>query len=244
MPKTATTRSGVLSVSVLAATALLTYAGSNAPPAPAAAAPRTLYLVRHGAYAPMPNADPRWGPGLLPLGIAQAKLAGGRFAGYPFTVDTVYASPLTRARETARVIAADLPGVRVEILPELEECTPPTWREEEVADEKAEDLAACAAKLDRVFAQVFVPAKGGARHELLVCHGNVIRYLVTKALRVETKAWLEMSVGHASVTTIRVQADGSLKVISIGDVGHMPPSMQTGATGNAEPDLSVPQEPR
>ena len=36
-------------------------------------APRTLYLVRHGAYVPDRNADPKFGPGLTPLGVAQAR---------------------------------------------------------------------------------------------------------------------------------------------------------------------------
>ncbi|MBI2836861.1 MAG: histidine phosphatase family protein [Acidobacteria bacterium] len=210
--------------------------------AAAAPAPRVLYLVRHGAYASDPKADPRWGPGLLPIGVAQARLAAARLAGLPFAFDAVYASPLIRARETALVIAAELPGARVQILPELEECTPPTWRTEEVSEETPAAMAACAATLDRLFARLFVPAAGSARHELLVCHGNVIRYLVTKALRVDTKSWLEMSVGHASLTVIRVQADGSFKLITVGDVGHLPTNLQSGASDNPEPDLSVPQQ--
>jgi serine/threonine-protein phosphatase PGAM5 len=123
---------------------------------------------------------------------------------------------------------------------ELAECTPPTWRTSVVADEKPEEMAQCAAKLDGFFAERFRPAAGGERHELLVCHGNVIRYLVTKSLGVDTKAWLEMSVGHASLTVVRVEADGTFKVISVGDVGHIPPNLQTGATGNPQRDLSVP----
>src|SRR6185503_6341352 len=73
----------------------------------------------------------------------------------------------------------------------------------------------------------FKPTTGAERRDVLVCHGNVIRYLVTKALGVDTKAWLEMSVGHASLTTIRVEADGSFKLIAIGDRGHIPPNLQT-----------------
>ena len=64
----------------------------------------------------------------------------------------------------------------------------------------------------------------------MVAHGNVIRYLVTKALGVDTTAWLEMSVHNASLTVIRVQADGRFKVIAVGDTGHLPPAMYTGAT--------------
>jgi serine/threonine-protein phosphatase PGAM5 len=207
----------------------------------AAAAPRTLVLVRHGYYDADAKADPRLGPGLTPLGVAQARLAGARLAGLPFRFDAVLASPLTRAQETARVIASDLAGAKIETVAELEECTPPTWRIAQVAEEKPEEMAACAATLDALFAARFVPSPDAERHDLLVAHGNVIRYLVTKALRVETKAWLEMSVGHASLTTIRVEADGTFKVIAVGDVGHLPPNLQTGATGMPARDLAVPK---
>jgi serine/threonine-protein phosphatase PGAM5 len=63
---------------------------------------------------------------------------------------------------------------------------------------------------------------------------------VTKALRVDTQAWLEMSIGHASITVIRVETDRTFKVIAVGDVGHLPPNLQTGATGNPARDLKVP----
>jgi len=211
----------------------------HAADAPAAAA-RTIILVRHGAYVADPK-DASPGPGLSPLGIAQAKLAAARLAGMPGTFDALRSSPLTRAHETARVIAAELPGVQLEIVPELAECTPSTRRKEAIAKDKPEDLAACAAKLDALFARLFVPALGTERREILVCHGNVIRYLITRALGVDPEAWLEMSVAHASLTQIRVEPDGRFKVISIGDAGHIPPNLQTGATGMEERKLEVPR---
>jgi len=97
--------------------------------------------------------------------------------------------------------------------------------------------------LDRVFDAYFRPAAGRAQTDLLVCHGNVIRYLVTRALGVDTAAWLEMSVGHASITHIRVEADGRYKVISIGDVGHLPPALRSGASGDPKRSLAIPALP-
>ena len=211
----------------------------NAADAPAPAA-RTILIVRHGNYVSDPK-DSSPGPGLSPLGIAQAKLVAARIGGMPGTFDIIRASPMTRAHETARVIAAELPGVPLEIAPELAECTPATRRKEIIKDEKPEELAACAAKLDALFATWFVPAAGMERREILVCHGNVTRYLVTRALGVDTQAWLEMSVAHASLTQIRVEADGRFKVISIGDSGHIPPNLLTGSTGMEERQLNVPK---
>jgi serine/threonine-protein phosphatase PGAM5 len=204
---------------------------------------RTLVLVRHGNYVEDPSADPRLGPGLSPIGVAQAHLAGARLAAMPQRFSALYVSPMQRARDTAAVIGTNFPGRSFVQVDDLAECTPPTRRAEVTQDETPADLAACKAQLDRVFATYFTPASGAERTELFVCHGNVIRYLVTRALGVDTAAWLEMSAGHASITTIRVEADGRFKVTAMGDVGHIPPNLRTGATGDGDRTLAIPALP-
>jgi len=223
------------SLAVILAAMVTAFAEDPAPKA------RTIILVRHGAYAADPAADPKLGPGLLPIGIAQASLAGARLAAMPGKFDVLLASPMTRAHETARVIAADLPGLKIEVVPDLAECTPPTRRAEIMKREKPEDMAACKAQLDTIFKQRFVPASGTERREIYVAHGNVIRSMVIRALGVDPEAWLEMSVGHASLTQIIVEPDGRFKVISVGDTGHIPPNLLTGATGMSEKNLVVPK---
>jgi serine/threonine-protein phosphatase PGAM5 len=52
-----------------------------------------------------------------------------------------------------------------------------------------------------------------------------------------------MSVGNASITRIRVEADGKSKVTSVGDVGHIPSNMRTGAIGDPERSLAIPALP-
>lgn len=224
----------------LLAIAMFVNAAETAKPAPAA---RTIYLVRHGHYSPDANADATLGPGLSPIGVAQAHLVGARLAGLPVKFDAMYVSPLQRARDTAAVIAGDFPGRKFEVVDDLAECTPPTRDARIMAGEKPADLADCKAQLDRVFAKFFVPAQGGERNELFVCHGNVTRYLVARALGVDPESWLGMSVGHASITRIRVEANGTIKVIAVGDVGHLPPNLQTGASGDPERSLAVPPLP-
>jgi len=208
----------------------------------AAAEARTIWLVRHGQYDHDDPRDEAVGRGLVPIGVAQARLLGARLRATGIAFDAFDASPLTRARQTAEVLAGDLPGLSPRIVPEIAECTMATRRAEIVADEDPEEMKACAEKIDRFFAARFVPAPDRERHELVVCHGNVIRYLVTKALGVDTTAWLEMSVHNASLTVIRVEADGRFKVIAVGDSGHLPPSMLTGATGDPDRDLEVPKK--
>ena len=226
-----------LVIALAAIAAFTSFAQQPDPPKPA---PRTIILVRHGNYVADPK-DSSPGPGLSPLGIAQARLAAARLTAMPGDFDVIYASPMTRAAETAKVIAAELPGVALETVNELAECTPATRRKEITRDKKPEELTACAATLDALFKQKFVPTRGTPRREIFVCHGNVTRYLVTRALDVDTAAWLEMSVGHASLTTILVEPDGRFKVIAVGDIGHIPPNMQTGATGMSDKKLDVPK---
>jgi serine/threonine-protein phosphatase PGAM5 len=211
------------------------------PPPPEAPAQRTIVLLRHGQYAPDPGADPAFGPGLTPLGQAQARLTGARLAGLPFRFDAVFASPMTRAQETAHIVAADLPGTKIETVPELAECTPPTPYIAPGTEGTAEEMAACAERLDHVFAEHFKPALGLPRYELLVCHGNVTRYLLTRSMHVDPQAWLGMSLGHTSLSTVRIFADGTIQVIAAGDVGHLPPSMHTGTRGDAERSLDLPK---
>ncbi len=197
---------------------------------------RTIVLVRHGNYLADASIDEKIGPPLSVLGVAQAHLAGARLGALPDKFDALYVSPMQRARDTAATIGEDLPGKSFTVLDDLRECTPPTRRKKIMEREKPEDVVACHAQLDRLFAKYFVPAAGAPQANLFVCHGNVIRYLITRALHVDSAAWLEMSVGHASITTIQIKADGSMQVIAAGDVGHLPANLQSGTSANKESD--------
>ena len=155
----------------------------------------------------------------------------------------MHVSPMQRARDTAAVISANFPGNKFTVVDDLAECTPPTRDAKIMAGEKPADLAACMAQIDRLFAAYFKASQDGARTEIFVCHGNIIRSLVVRALGVDADAWLAMSAGHASITKIRIEADGRFKVISVGDVGHLPPNLLTGASGDADRSLTVPVLP-
>lgn len=213
------------------------------PVAATAPAARIIYLVRHGHYASDKTIDEKIGPGISPLGSAQANLAGARLAGLQIKFDSYYVSPMQRARDTAAVIGKSFPESKFKVVEDLAECTPPTRDKKIMAEEKPADLAACSAALDRVFANYFKPAQGNSQTELFVCHGNVIRYLVTRSLGVDPVAWLSMSVGHASITKIRIEADGRFKVIAVGDAGHFPPTLLTGASGDIDRSLAIPALP-
>jgi serine/threonine-protein phosphatase PGAM5 len=193
----------------------------------------TLYLIRHGAYVADRNADPQLGPSITPLGVAQARLIAARLSGTGIAFDSMTSSTLQRARDTAAVMHETLSNVPVAQSALLSECTPPVLEAEE--GEAAGERAACAKQLDQAFAEFFTVAKNAKRNDILVAHGNVIRYLVMKALKADPRAWLGMSVAHASMTVIQVQPDGSAKVLAAGDSGHIPsPLLSWGDAGDRQ----------
>ncbi len=207
---------------------LILTAGIAASGAEAEQESRTLYLIRHGFYDYHDMRDPEVGKGLLPLGIAQARLVGNRLRSLPVSISAIYSSTFTRAHETALVIGQEFGSLEVIESKLLAECTPPTWREDIMADCDPAELVACQEQLEAAFEKFFVPSSVGPRHEVLVCHGNVIRYFVTRALGVDSLSWLGMSIGNCSLTVVRVNSDGTMKLLLFGDVGHIPPNLQTG----------------
>jgi serine/threonine-protein phosphatase PGAM5 len=188
---------------------------------------RTIYLVRHGAYDALDKTDSPDGAGLTPLGIAQARLIGARLRGLPSSITSVTTSTMTRARETASVIHESLPEVAVQDSSILRECTPPMRAEEKRDERAAKEERDCQITLDQAFARYFTPARDPEQNDVLVCHGNAIRYFVMRALGVDTRSWIGIAVGHASLTVIRVRATGAMTVLSVGDVGHLAPNLQS-----------------
>jgi serine/threonine-protein phosphatase PGAM5 len=185
----------------------------------------TIYLVRHGAYDQDAKVDAEVGGHLTPLGIAEARLIAARLKGLPLNFDSITSSTMARARETAEIVREASPEDEFRQSSDLSECTPPASRSLE--GESSDEQAACAKRLDRVFDERFRPAATSNRNDLIVAHGNVIRYLVTKALGVDTRAWPGFSIAHGSLTVIRIRPDGTMSVISVGDIGHIPPNLQS-----------------
>ncbi|UCH84778.1 MAG: histidine phosphatase family protein [Candidatus Latescibacterota bacterium] len=200
---------------------------------------RYLYLIRHGQYDYDDASDPDVGKALVPLGIAQARLVAARLGSLPVDMTALWSSTMTRARQTARVIGDDFPALQLDTSKLLRECIPPTWRKDVVADVDPGEMSECVDQLEEAFATFFVPSLDRERHDIIVCHGNVIRYFVTKVLGVDTMAWLGMSVGNCSMTVVRIDPSGLMKILMVGDIGHIPSNLQTGLDPDDRP-LIVP----
>lgn len=58
-------------------------------------------------------------------------------------------------------------------------------------------------------------------YDVVVCHGNVIRYFALRALQLPPEAWLRLCTYNCSLTHIKVRPSGSVSLISLGDTGHL-----------------------
>jgi serine/threonine-protein phosphatase PGAM5 len=203
---------------------------------------RTIYLIRHGFYNESDSKDEFVGKELTSLGIAQSRLIATRLKGIPVKFTSLTSSTMTRARQTAMVINQEFPELKLKQDELLGECTPPTWRKDIMAGVDTTERVKCVENFEKVFKEYFVssPDKND-RNDIIVCHGNVIRYLVTKVLNVDTMSWLQMSITNCSLTIIRVLPDGTMKLDTFGDYGHIPENMRTFTGGENEfKELLVP----
>lgn len=194
---------------------------------------RTIYLIRHGEYTQSDTTDSDIGKKLTPLGIAQARLLSARLKAMSVEFTSLTSSTMTRARETAMVINKNFPELKLKQSDLIRECTPPTWRKDIIAETDSTELFECYQNLEKAFEEIFVPSPDAKdRNDIIVCHGNVIRYFVTKVLNVNTMSWLQMSITNCSLTIVRVLPDGKMKLDTFSDYGHIPENMRTFTGGS------------
>lgn len=204
---------------------------------------RTIYLIRHGEYNQVDTSDSDLGKELTPLGIAQARLLSARLKTIPVKFNSLTSSSMIRALQTAQIINYDFPELELEESNLIRECTPPTWRKDIMEEADSLELFNCVENLEKAFKEFFITSPDTRdRNDIIVCHGNVIRYFVTKVLKANPMSWLQMSIGNCSLTIIRVLPDGSFKLASFSDMGHIPPNLQTETGGNNSPKELIIQE--
>lgn len=203
---------------------------------------RTIYLIRHGDYNQTDDVDEFTGNELTPLGIAQARLLSARLNAMSIEFTSLTSSTMTRARQTAMIVNEEFPKLTLAQDELISECTPPTWRKDVMSESDSVELAQCKNNIENAFIKYFVPSPDEKdRNDIIVCHGNVIRYFVTKVLNVDTMSWLQMSITNCSLTIIRVLPDGKMKLDTFSDYGHIPENLRTFTGGENEiKDLVAP----
>jgi serine/threonine-protein phosphatase PGAM5 len=197
-------------------------------------AKRYLYLIRHGQYTVTPELPHGK---LTPLGMKQAELTGQHLLDVP--VRAVHSSTMSRAHQTARIIADNFYGIQVQTSDLLRECVPsiPQRLEAQLTeyarfapDFNLGDVIMHQMQADDAYDQYFQPVENhlaGDSHELLVCHGNILRYLVCRVLGASPDAWANLYILHCGISIVRVDEDALRTLMSHNSTDHIPGKYRT-----------------
>lgn len=194
---------------------------------------KTIYLIRHGQHK-HDDANGALGGSLTSLGQEQARYLAKRISRLP--IAELHASSMTRALETAQFIAQRFPELEIKSSRILWEVVPsvPKFFVEQYPGAQQEEFIRGQRDSERAFERYFQIDQGNGSNgvhtgdQVIVCHGNIIRYFVCRVLQVSNYAWANMRIFNCSVTAIAVDEDGSLSLISYNDVGHLPEHLKTG----------------
>jgi len=207
---------------------------------------RTIIMVRHGQY----NLDGRDDTEryLTELGREQAAATGERLAllhkQLACSSETkdengnivkpclrLVKSTMTRATQTADIVHSHFPELPIEscdLLREGAPCKPDPPSDTWVPDESS--FYQEGARIEAAFRKYFHradPSQTENSVDVLVCHGNVIRYFICRALQVDPQAWLRMAVHNGSITEISIMPSGRVRLTCVGETGHLPPRLLT-----------------
>uniref|UniRef100_A0A4W5QIC8 Serine/threonine-protein phosphatase PGAM5, mitochondrial n=1 Tax=Hucho hucho TaxID=62062 RepID=A0A4W5QIC8_9TELE len=192
-------------------------------------ATRNILLIRHSQYNLSGNGDHE--RILTTLGREQAEFTGQRLAALGLKYDIMVHSTMARATETANIISKYLPGVELvscDLLREgapIEPVPPVThWKPDAV--QYHEDGARIEAAFRRYIHRAD-PKQKEDSYEIIVCHANVIRYFVCRALQFPPEGWLRIGLNNGSITWLTVRPSGRVALRTLGDSGFMPPDKLT-----------------
>ncbi len=181
---------------------------------------RVVHWVRHGQYE---HQEGVLGGQLTRLGQKQAHATGRFLARWP--VAHVHCSDFGRARETAALLLQHLDPTflkteRPRAHRFLREVVPTRvpYLKVPLKDRKAGEESVLRAE------RAFLSGVRGVRHDVVVCHGNLIRYLVARNLGAPRTTWMRLGTHHCGITTF-VVVKGRAILQSYNGVCHLAPGM-------------------
>lgn len=185
-------------------------------------AERLVYLVRHGAYGPEGNHDPKLGYGLTVLGVKQARATAKRFKNLPVTA--IHASSALRAAETAAIIAEQMPQVPFRTTSMLCEAMPcvPRGVTLNPAEWPTKGITRDHKRAEKALERYFKRAQGEDKHDVIVAHGNIIRYMICRLLNVDATVWASLDMCNCGISVILIRQDGVKILLCHNDLGHLP----------------------
>jgi probable phosphoglycerate mutase len=189
-----------------------------------------IYLVRHGEHVDAEHGIDD-GP-LSPRGQRQAELIADRLSGLP--LDAVWHSPLLRAAETARAIAARLPSVDPVPSALLFDCVPSGMTDETPSAYEPFFGSISDAEIDAGAAQMsdavgeFLRRRNGDVHEVLITHNFVISWFVREVLGAPDWRWMTLNQAHCGLSVIAQKQGRPWTLLTHNDTGHLPFELRTG----------------
>jgi serine/threonine-protein phosphatase PGAM5 len=170
---------------------------------------------------------------LTPLGRQQAALTGQRLAELlegDVPITSIRVSTMTRAKETAEIIATYLPGLELSepdpLLSEGRPChhIPGGKASPKTIQMTDENHPRIESAFQKYFYRADYHPDSKERHEveIIVCHANVIRYFLCRALQLPPEAWLRYCPFNCSLTYFTVRPTGTVSCRLVGDSGHLP----------------------
>ncbi|XP_054467001.1 serine/threonine-protein phosphatase PGAM5, mitochondrial isoform X2 [Anoplopoma fimbria] len=193
-------------------------------------ATRNILLIRHSQYNLSGSSDKE--RILTPLGREQAEFTGQRLAALGLKYDVMIHSSMARATETANIISKHLSGLGVDLVScdllregaPIEPVPPVThWKPDAVYHEDGARIEAAF----RRYIHRADPKQKEDSYEIIVCHANVIRYFVCRALQFPPEGWLRMGLNNGSITWLTIRPSGRVALRTLGDAGFMPPDKLT-----------------
>ncbi|XP_046916842.1 serine/threonine-protein phosphatase PGAM5, mitochondrial isoform X3 [Dermatophagoides farinae] len=191
-------------------------------------ATRHLLLIRHGQYRM--DADTDELRQLTSLGRDQANRIGERLKELDLPYTRIIKSTMTRATETAEIIHTHLPDIPMTACDFIREGSP-IVPEPPISNWKPEPkFFQDGARIESAFRKYFHradPSQKQDSYDILVCHGNVIRYFVCRALQFPPEGWLRFSLYNCSMTWVAIKPSGRVIVYTVGDTGHLSRAQMT-----------------
>lgn len=193
---------------------------------------RHIILIRHGQY----NNDGSMNDDchtLTDLGQEQAAWVGRKLDSMGVKFSSITSSGMIRAKQTACTMLQNMTtqehlrfDVSDPLLNEGCPCIPePPYRRLDVWNPGHREVLTDSSRIETAFQKYFHradPCQDEDSYEIIVCHGNVIRYFACRALQFPPEGWLRMAIDHCSVTRITILPTGEVTLRGLGDSGHIP----------------------
>ncbi|CAL8069852.1 unnamed protein product [Orchesella dallaii] len=193
---------------------------------------RNIILVRHGQYN-TDDKDDDQNHTLTALGEEQAAMTGRRLSSMGIKFTSIISSKMIRAIQTASIIVENMKTqdslcleINDPLLNEGVPCIPePPYTRPDLWCPEPRDVLVDGSRIESAFRKYFHRAETSQEKEsweIIVCHGNVIRYFACRALQFPPEGWLRISIDHCSIARFTILPSGEVILRGLGDSGHIP----------------------